>query len=41
MQYLLKIFEASISIEIRNNDNIDKNVKKNTINHDADKSNLE
>ena len=41
MQYLLKIFEVSTSIKTGNNNKINKNIKKNTINHDADKSNLE
>ena len=41
MKHLFKFLGASTSVEIGNNDEIDNDEKKNTINEDADKSDLE
>jgi hypothetical protein len=41
MKHLFKVQGASTFIEIGNNDEIDNDVKKNTINENEDKSDLE
>ena len=41
MKHVSKFLGASTSVEIGNNDEIDNDEKKNTINEDADKSDLE
>ena len=41
MKHLFKFLGASTSFEIGYNDEIDNDVKKNTIKEDADKSDLE
>ena len=41
MKDLVKFFKASTSIKIGNNNKVDDDVEKNTINHNQDKSNPE